>query len=63
MQKEEEKHLVHVDLISQPQGRAVRRVHRLISDAGPNVPPDGYFDCTVEVSEHSYFHITMFLDV
>lgn len=27
-----------------------RRVHRLISEAGPLMPPDGYFDCTVEVS-------------
>jgi len=26
------------------------RVHRLISEAGPSVPPDGYFNCTVEVS-------------
>jgi hypothetical protein len=26
------------------------RVHRLISEAGPSMPPDGYFDCTVEVS-------------
>ncbi|KAJ3513748.1 hypothetical protein NLJ89_g2773 [Agrocybe chaxingu] len=26
-----------------------RRIHRLISDAGPHVPPDGYFDCTIEV--------------
>ncbi|KIM48825.1 hypothetical protein M413DRAFT_21140 [Hebeloma cylindrosporum] len=25
------------------------RVHRLISEAGPSVPPAGYFDCTVEV--------------
>lgn len=28
----------------------VVRVHRLISDASPNAPPKGYFDCTVEVS-------------
>ena len=27
-----------------------RRIHRLISETGPAVPPDGYFDCTVEVS-------------
>ena len=27
-----------------------RRVHRLISEAGPSVQPNGYFDCTVEVS-------------
>ncbi|KJA18611.1 hypothetical protein HYPSUDRAFT_89942 [Hypholoma sublateritium FD-334 SS-4] len=26
-----------------------RRIHRLISETGPTVPPDGYFDCTVEV--------------
>ncbi|CAA7271520.1 unnamed protein product [Cyclocybe aegerita] len=26
-----------------------KRIHRLISDAGPHVPPDGYFDCTIEV--------------
>ncbi|KAG6862080.1 hypothetical protein C0995_007210 [Termitomyces sp. Mi166 len=25
------------------------RQHRLISEAGPHVPPQGYFDCTVEV--------------
>ncbi|KAJ8700468.1 hypothetical protein PTI98_003487 [Pleurotus ostreatus] len=25
------------------------RVHRLISDAHPDAPPSGYFDCTVEV--------------
>lgn len=25
------------------------RVHRLIRDAGPDVQPNGYFDCTVEV--------------
>jgi|ERR1700722_8895384 len=29
--------------------RGVRRVHRLISDASPDMPPSGYFDCTVEV--------------
>lgn len=27
-----------------------RRQHRLISEAGPHVPPQGYFDCTIEVS-------------
>jgi hypothetical protein len=32
-----------------------RRVHRLISEAGPSVPPDGYFDCTVEVSSQGNF--------
>jgi hypothetical protein len=25
------------------------RKHRLICEAGPDVPPQGYFDCTVEV--------------
>ncbi|KDR73541.1 hypothetical protein GALMADRAFT_616891 [Galerina marginata CBS 339.88] len=28
---------------------SMHRVHRLISETGPFVPPDGYFDCTVEV--------------
>ena len=28
---------------------SIRRLHRLIKDAGPNVQPNGYFDCTVEV--------------
>lgn len=27
-----------------------KRLHRLLSETGPNVPPSGYFDCTVEVS-------------
>ena len=27
-----------------------RRQHRLICDAGPEIPPKGFFDCTVEVS-------------
>ncbi|PPQ67468.1 hypothetical protein CVT24_011525 [Panaeolus cyanescens] len=27
----------------------IKRVHRLIQDAHPEVPPNGYFDCTVEV--------------
>lgn len=36
-----------VDPVCNPPSR---RVHRLISEAGPSVPPDGYFDCTVEVS-------------
>jgi len=26
-----------------------QRVHRLLQDAGPDVPPSGYCDCTVEV--------------
>lgn len=28
---------------------SLAREHRLIQDAGPNVQPNGYFDCTVEV--------------
>ncbi|KAF9036644.1 hypothetical protein BJ165DRAFT_1504863 [Panaeolus papilionaceus] len=27
----------------------IKRVHRLVQDAHPEVPPNGYFDCTVEV--------------
>ncbi|TFK76258.1 hypothetical protein BDN72DRAFT_830807 [Pluteus cervinus] len=27
----------------------IARQHRVICDAGPDVPPDGWFDCTVEV--------------
>ena len=30
------------------------RQHRLISEAGPEVPPQGYFDCTVEVSAYMW---------
>lgn len=26
------------------------RVHRLLKDASPDAPPNGYFDCTIEVS-------------
>ncbi|KAF8969864.1 hypothetical protein BDZ97DRAFT_1793052 [Flammula alnicola] len=29
--------------------RSAQRVHRLISETGPSVPPSGYFDCTIEV--------------
>lgn len=28
---------------------STQRQHRVIRDAGPDVPPQGYFDCTVEV--------------
>lgn len=35
-----------------------QRVHRLISEAGPSVPPDGYFDCTIEVCLSR--HVTIF---
>ena len=30
-----------------------RKIHRLISEAGPSAQPGGYFDCTVEVSSVS----------
>jgi hypothetical protein len=51
VQKEEEKHLVYAGPSVFQRDFAIRRIHRLISEAGPSVPPDGYFDCTVEVSE------------
>jgi hypothetical protein len=44
VQKTEQSHTVD------PVHNSLGRVHRLISDAGPSMPPDGYFDCTVEVS-------------
>jgi hypothetical protein len=31
------------------QARNQGRIHRLISEADPKLPPGGYFDCTVEV--------------
>ena len=31
----------------------VPRKHRLISEAGPSVPPSGFFDCIVEVGDTS----------
>ena len=30
-------------------GRGGGREHELIKDASPHAPPNGYFDCTVEV--------------
>ena len=39
-----------VDVVRNPP---LRRLHLLISEAGPLVPPDGYFDCTIEVSSPS----------
>jgi hypothetical protein len=30
--------------------RPVARIHRLLSEASPSAAPNGYFDCTVEVS-------------
>jgi len=53
VQTDEQKHLVHAGPTYSHQGVVNRRVHRLISDAGPSVPPDGYFDCTVEVSDRN----------
>lgn len=31
-----------------------RRLHRLICDASPDAPPNGFFDCTVEVHLFRY---------
>ena len=41
------------DLGTVHQIRPVRtgRIHRLLSEASPECEPDGFFDCTVEVSE------------
>jgi len=36
--------------VSFSSGSKVRRIHRLISEASPDLPPNGFFDCTVEVS-------------
>ncbi|KAL4258967.1 Protection of telomeres protein 1 [Pleurotus pulmonarius] len=36
------------EIYQRPSQRS-SRVHRLISDAHPDAPPSGYFDCTVEV--------------
>lgn len=62
VQKEEQNHRVHTSY-STPQQRfgssGIKRVHRLISEAGPNVPPNGYFDCTVEVSDCNRYGITI----
>lgn len=42
----------------------VERMHRLIADASPTAPPNGFFDCTVEVRsnttpyhEHKLTHV------
>jgi len=35
--------------VSYLSGPRARRVHRLISEASPDLPPNGFFDCTVEV--------------
>lgn len=47
-----------VDVVYRPSSA---RLHRLISEAGPLVPPDGYFDCTVEVSNLIGFRNTNLL--
>jgi hypothetical protein len=36
--------------VSYSSGSKARRLHRLISEASPDLPPNGFFDCTVEVS-------------
>ncbi|KDQ61169.1 hypothetical protein JAAARDRAFT_204921 [Jaapia argillacea MUCL 33604] len=36
-------------------GRKAKRCHRLISEVSPEVAPDGFFDCTVEVV-HGFLH-------
>ena len=47
-----EREIQRIDLAQTPTPSygAVKRLHRLIKDAGPDVQPNGYFDCTVEVS-------------
>ncbi|KAJ7583078.1 hypothetical protein C8J56DRAFT_1028943 [Mycena floridula] len=37
------------DLPVQPVGRKKGRCHRLMSETTPNVEPQGFFDCTVEI--------------
>ena len=38
------------DVWGQDRGRpSIAREHRLIKDATPNVHPNGFFDCTIEV--------------
>jgi hypothetical protein len=38
--------VIEVDI---PMVQKPKRVHRLISEASPDLPPSGFFDCTVEV--------------
>ena len=45
--KEEEGSMMQVDVSMMQKAK---RVHRLISEANPGLPPSGFFDCTVEVS-------------
>jgi hypothetical protein len=42
-------HLISATLPTYERMGGTRRLHRLIKDAGPEVQPNGYFDCTVEV--------------
>ncbi|KAM6500355.1 hypothetical protein JOM56_003369 [Amanita muscaria] len=53
MENKEGRHVQQIDpsqAVSSYEGAGgVRRLHRLVKDAGPDVPPNGYFDCTVEV--------------
>ncbi|TFK42385.1 hypothetical protein BDQ12DRAFT_676116 [Crucibulum laeve] len=49
LRKEEEGKANYIgEVVSKPPGRITRQ-HRLVQDAGPNIAPDGYFDCTVQV--------------
>jgi len=41
--------LVHQISVDMVDNVTHSRVHRLISEASPDMPPKGYFDCTVEV--------------
>ena len=64
MLKIAEKHMGRVHQIG-PEDAPVyvskaRRVHRLIGDASPELPPRGFFDCTVEVSG-GYYSLPQYL--
>jgi len=48
-----------VDASAQPMRGS--RKHKLISEAGPEVPPSGYFDCTVEVGDTSHKPLSVIL--
>jgi hypothetical protein len=64
--KEETKIIVQIgeggphEGVRQFGGRPVRQ-HRLISEAGPHVEPNGFFDCTVEVTSTPSDSATMFI--
>ncbi|KAF7980156.1 hypothetical protein HWV62_39613 [Athelia sp. TMB] len=53
MLKIAEKHMGRVHQIgpedAPPYVSKARRVHRLVGDASPDLPPRGFFDCTVEI--------------